>query len=44
MNMEQLVETEVLKENQPQCHIIHHESHMTLPELKPGPLQWEAGD
>jgi hypothetical protein len=48
--MEQLVErelaceTEALGENLPQCHFIHHKSHMTWPAIEPGPPQWEAGD
>jgi hypothetical protein len=48
--VEQLVEwrlageTEVLGENQPQRHFVHHESHMTRPGLEPGPPRWEASD
>jgi hypothetical protein len=43
MNMEQLVEwelagqTEVLWENLPQLHFVHHKWHMTWPGLEPGP-------
>jgi hypothetical protein len=50
MNLEQSVEweltgeTEVLGENLPQCHFVHHKSHMTLPGIEPGPPRWEAGD
>jgi hypothetical protein len=40
--MEQLMEwelageTEILGENLPQCHFVHHKSHMTSPDSKPG--------
>jgi hypothetical protein len=41
--VEQLVEwrlageTEILGENLPQLHFVHHKSHMTGPELEFGP-------
>jgi hypothetical protein len=42
MNVEQSVEwelaaeTEVLGEDFPQCHFVHHKSHTTWPGLEPG--------
>jgi hypothetical protein len=50
MNVEQSVEwesageSEVLGENLPQCHFVHHKSDMTWRGLEPGPARWEAGD
>jgi hypothetical protein len=44
MSVEQSVEAEVLGENLPQCHFVHHKFHMTRPGIEPGPPQWEPGD
>jgi hypothetical protein len=49
MSVEQSVEwelageTEVLGENLPQYHFVHHKSHMTWPGTEAGPPRWEAG-
>jgi hypothetical protein len=36
--------TEVLGENPPQRHFVHHKSYLTRPGLEPGPPRWEASD
>jgi hypothetical protein len=28
----------------PQCHFVHHKSHMTSSWLEPEPPLWDAGD
>jgi hypothetical protein len=37
-------ETEVLLENLPQRHFVHHKSQFTRPGREPGPPRWEASD
>jgi hypothetical protein len=37
-------ETEILRENLPQRHLVHHKSYMTTPGFEPGPPQWETRD
>lgn len=45
MNMEQLAgETEVLEENVPQYHFVHHRFHVTWLWIEPGMPRLEADD
>jgi hypothetical protein len=37
-------ETEVLRENLLQCHLVNHKSHLNRPELEPRPPFWETSN
>jgi hypothetical protein len=48
MNMKQLMEwelteeTQILRGNLPQCHFVHHKSHISWPGIEPGPQRWKT--
>jgi hypothetical protein len=44
VTVQQLVETEALREYLPQCHCVHHKSHMNRPGLEPKLPQWETSN
>jgi hypothetical protein len=37
-------EIEVVRENLPQYHFVHHKSYMTWHVLEPGPPRWKTGN
>jgi hypothetical protein len=34
----------ILRDNLPQCHLVHHKPHMTSTGLEHGSSQWESSD